>query len=579
MSRNNTNTESFNNGGATQFTDLTDCPSTHSPANAYVVTNSTGTAITYDTTPPTGATEFTQLNDCPNFINANQYVVGNSGGTALTFTASAPPQAFTDLTDCPSSYTSKNNYTVKVNSSATGLEFVNIANVPTKLFDGSFTDAPATLAGTSGEILYSNGTTTEFVPYPFIPDKIFTGDYNDVPGNYGVSGQVLTTTGTTTIFQTPVTTFVQLADVDSDFTGQANKVVVVDPTESFLTYTSQSVPTDFVSLTDCPSSYTGSGEFYVKVKSTEDGLEFVEGGTGSETLISLTDNTGGAYSSANTNMSLSVNQAHTGFDYKNNCMLQSGYPRLTHTMIKGYRNYPGMSSGFTYNIDDAYLSRYFYFGCYRTNYGGTAYLNNYWTSQQSTGGSCLYPSQGSDTSLDVWPAYVGINSSHSCGAQFRVPNNLSISSPFANTWYFDVLVNINWRIDLGNIDDNIFCMWVCTENEMTDIINNNDDFTQVQKADYFFVNENGASSNAYPGSISEGHISKTVTLKCGSGSTFPTINVFMSCRRKEDYNVKNEFIVRSYYYINCNYTVLGIRAPKTGVDRESMAQPLPGIFW
>lgn len=577
MSRNNTNTNPT--GGVEEFIELTDCPNTHNPPNSYVVTNGAGTAIVYSVTPPTGATKFVQLTDTPMSITANEYVIGNPAGNALIFTAVGPPESFLSLTDTPNSYAGQANNTVQVNNSETGLVFNNVFT-PHRFTE--LLDTPNTLIPNNQIVVNGTGTALINQAQPAVPNQVFQGAFLDVPNNYGVGGQMLTSTGIGSVWTTPVRNFNDLADVSDDIIFHPNQVVTVNNAGTQLVYTNKSNTTLFTQLTDCPNSYVGQADKFVKVNLGETGLNFVTGGGGGDSLISLTDNTAGAYTSANINECISINQGATGFNYQNMAYLQGGYPRLVHGMIKGYRNYPSPhEGGFVYDSTGS-EGGFFYFGTNRTNFNEPRFLNDYWTTENQTGGSCFYPLTGDNTTLDLSPKFVGIGgTAHSCGANLKVPNTINIVAPFANNWYFDVLVNISWRIDIGNIDDNIFVMWVCSKQQMDNIISFNSDFDQVRKADYWWVNENGQdpSGRVYPNSVSEGHISKVVTFQCGSGSTFPDINVFMSARNKTDYSERGTFTIRSYYYINCSYAVLAMRAPKVGVDEPDLTNIVPGIFW
>lgn len=579
-SRNNTNTNST--GGVNEFVELEDCPDTHNPPNAYVVTNGSGTAITYNTTPPTGATSFVELSDTPGFILANQYVIGNGTGTALTYTASAPATSFLALTDTPNTYVGANNLTVVVNPSATGLTFTS-QNIPHSFIQ--LNDTPNTYAGSvPNSIVTVNGASNGLVfsnfPIGDIPTT-FTA-LTDCPDNYvGSSNKIVRVNNAETalIFtdEEPFP-FTSLLDVPSSYVGQANKTVQVNNSETGLVFNTVNDPQSFLQLTDTPNSYAGASDQYVKVNVGETGLTFVPGGTGGSSLITLTDNTAGAYTTNNLNMAVAINESANGFQYTNMAYLQGGYPRLVQGMVKGYRNYPGTpgNQGFIYNDTDAEHGEYFYFGTNRTNFNEPRYLNDFWTSRSFSGGSSFYPVVGSTATLDISPKYVGIGgTAHSCGVDLTVPNTISVNPPFANSWYFDVKVDISFRISLGNVDDNIFCMWVCSKQQM-DVILGNTDFAKVQEADYFWVNE---TSGSYPANIAEGHISKVCTFQCGDGFDVPDINVFMSCRRKEDYATKGSFTINSYYYINCSYVVLAMRAPQPSVSDPSLTCETPGVFW
>ncbi len=579
MSRNNTNTNSSN--GATEFIQLTDCPDTHNPPNAYVVTNNTGTAISYNTAPPSGATKFVQLTDAPASITPNEYVVGNSSGTALIFSSAPPSESFLDLTDVPHSYTGQANKTVQVNSGETGLVF-NAINNPQSFIQLS--DTPNSYAGQANNLVQVNTgeTALQFVSQSSIIPTLIT-QLTDCPSVLVANDFLKVNSGGSAVecvSQYIPVNFDQLLDCPNSYVGQANKICAVNSIETGIDFVSPTFAEAFIDLIDVPNSYAGAGGEYVKVKSTEDGLEFVAGGSGSDSLITLTDNTAGAYTSANINMAVAINQDASGFQYTNLASLQNGTPRLTQGMVRGYVTYPGSpgSNGFIYNLTDAQSGVYFYFGCNRTNYNEPQYLDAYWTTQNTSGASSIYPTQGSNN-IDVSIITVGVGSAHSAGAQFRVPQNTSITSPFAGSWFFDVKVDLSWRINIGNVNDNIFCLWICQESDMINLIHSYTGVNLIKTADYFWQNSNSSTSTQYPFSLSESHISKIITLQCGSGSSFPSINVFMAVFRSADYNLANTFTIRSYDFINCCYSVLGIRAPLTGSTYPSLTRSTPGSLW
>lgn len=70
-----------------------------------------------------GVTTFLGLTDTPSSFTANYYAKVNAGGTAVEWAALS--QAFLGLSDTPSSYSGQGGKLVKVNSGATGLEFIS----------------------------------------------------------------------------------------------------------------------------------------------------------------------------------------------------------------------------------------------------------------------------------------------------------------------------------------------------------------------------------------------------------------------------------------------------------------------
>lgn len=94
-----------------------------------VVVDNTGSSYTYTDLPSKVKNEvvFSDLLDVANpysIADANKAVVVNATGDGLEYSALTIPTTFTGLTDCPASYVGANNYKVKVNGTATGLEFV-----------------------------------------------------------------------------------------------------------------------------------------------------------------------------------------------------------------------------------------------------------------------------------------------------------------------------------------------------------------------------------------------------------------------------------------------------------------------
>jgi hypothetical protein len=77
-----------------------------------------------------------------------------------------------------------------------------------------------------------------------------------------------------------VNSFIELDDAPSSYNGQANKYVIVNPTESgliFVTGTASSGgATVFTDLLDVPNNYSGFSNKFVKVKTDETGLEYSE---------------------------------------------------------------------------------------------------------------------------------------------------------------------------------------------------------------------------------------------------------------------------------------------------------------
>jgi len=150
---------------------------------------------------------------------------GGGGGAATTFVA---------LTDTPANYASAGSKYVKVNSGATGLEFVSgiQSSDLSAISINSLSDVDtATAAPTVGQVLKWNGT-------------------NWVPAADATSGGAGTNADT-------------LDGFDSTYYLNYNNLTN-QPT----------IPTTFTALTDTPASFTSAGGRFVKVNSGATALEF-----------------------------------------------------------------------------------------------------------------------------------------------------------------------------------------------------------------------------------------------------------------------------------------------------------------
>jgi hypothetical protein len=201
---------------------------------------------------------FTSLADSPNDYTGNggDLVRVNFTADALEFVSPEDldigANTFIDLLDTPNSYSESAFKFLRVNSDESGVEFVN-ANV---------------IVGGSGE-----GNLAE--PTSFI-------DLTDTPEDYiNSDGNFVRVSSSSLIFSTPL--FTDLIDVPSDYTGQANKQLVVNSTGDGISF---SEPTDtFISLTDTPNSYgVSDGGRVVRVKQDRTGLTFSD-----YTFTSLSD--------------------------------------------------------------------------------------------------------------------------------------------------------------------------------------------------------------------------------------------------------------------------------------------------
>jgi hypothetical protein len=154
-------------------------------------------------------------------------VSGGGGGTAAT--------TFLALTDTPANYTSAGSRFVKVNSGATGLEFVagiQSSDVSALSINALSDVDTATAAPSVGQVLKWNGT-------------------NWVPAADATSGGGGTNADT-------------LDGFDSTYYLNYNNLT-----------NQPSIPSTFTALTDTPANYTSAGGRFVKVNAGATALEFV----------------------------------------------------------------------------------------------------------------------------------------------------------------------------------------------------------------------------------------------------------------------------------------------------------------
>lgn len=250
-----------------------------------------------------GAATFLELTDTPNsYSGKGFYVVRVKGDeSGLEF---APPSSggggsstFLELLDTPSTYVGYSGYIVKVKNDETGLEFSQLGSVlHSYVFnvDGSLAQANglghAVVEGTitiKKVILYvsnkgSSGSTQ--IDIKKNGTSIFgstkpTVAYNDSDNKDAVSVTVSASEGD-----------VLRLDILSAASGAETLSVSVIYEAGSGVVVASSVST-FLQLTDTPSSYSGHGDKYLKVKSTEDGIEFstISGGGGGSTPVFIVD--------------------------------------------------------------------------------------------------------------------------------------------------------------------------------------------------------------------------------------------------------------------------------------------------
>lgn len=529
MSRNNINQDPATSG-VNRFIELIDCPNSYAgQALNYAQVNVAQTGLQF--APGTGgpATDFVSLTDGPmNYgTAANQFLTGN-----LTNAVLWKQPAFLDLSDTPNTYSGQNTNRVIVNAAGNAL----VTEPDTFI---TLQDVPASYLTHANQTLQVNGAETgiHFVTVP-----------------------------------PPLNAFTTLTDViPGGFVGHAGDIVIVDPTETFLTYTTNQPADTFLGLTDVlENTYIGKGGEFVRVALTENGLEFITASTATS-LLALTDNTGPiSYSNATIGLVPQANILNTGWTLASGLTMQTYCPRLVQNFIKRFKNPPSYPT-FIYNDSDGILpGGCFYFGCWRTNYNDPPppYLNQFWTSEQQTGSSNMYDPNFT-SGMDIEPSYVGIGLyHHSPGAQFNIFGAQGVNTqPPYTSWVFDVDVNFNATLKLGNIDDNIFCVYICTELQLSLIMGGTQE-QRVARADYWIDPGNGNRFNV--------NISKVITLHCQTGNPnpFPSVNVYMIVYNQNNFSQKGSFTVQSYDYINASYKVLGVRPSTNQYTLEN-----PGIFW
>lgn len=381
---------------------------------------------------------------------------------------------------------------------------------------------------------------------------------SDTPSNYGLHNQVLKAhpSGNNTIWN--YLNLVDLADTPSNY-GTNLQVLQTDGNS----ITSWANIT-FGQLSDVPASYTGQAGKLVKVNGNETGLIYGSSSGIGLGLNELDDFTGSTpYNSNQIGLLTTINPTSNGFNFSDLYIAQHSLPYYNAGMNKARKNYPG-SQTFNYPDSDAVGGNYFYFGVWRQNYGGTGYLDEYWTTYNQCGGTYLYNNVPNILLLDILQQKEGIAQALSCGVNFYyIPS----SSPY-DSFYFDVEYSINSTIELGSIDDNLFFIWICPEYDMISMINNLNDQELCERADFMWYNPEGLDSGKrnYPYSVCDISLSKTFTL---STSLTQNINCFMSARNKDTYAVMSSFTVRSYNYINVSAKVLGFHKNDKSLPRNN----------
>jgi hypothetical protein len=149
------------------------------PPDSFKVLTDTPAAYTGD------SLKLVRVNVGETAVEFHALVWGDIGGTLSNQTdlqsalnaklADITGEDFTDLNDTPADYSGSGSYTVKVNSGATALEFVNEAAAATVFTD--LTDTPANYTSAASHAVKVNGAgdALEFVDDPYFVSGFFPG--------------------------------------------------------------------------------------------------------------------------------------------------------------------------------------------------------------------------------------------------------------------------------------------------------------------------------------------------------------------------------------------------------------------
>jgi hypothetical protein len=458
----------------------------------------------------------------------------------------APVQDFIQLSDVPNSYLGQAGLYPIVNNSESGLIFSNAV-------------------GPQGP----PGATT------------FVG-LTDGPGAYGLSGQFLTSVSNSILWGTP--SFIGLSDTPSAWSSISNnQICYANRTSNTLVFTDLSNLTEnYVYLSNLKDVQNGSpldGQTIIYDNITQNWkFGYIENGNSNSNVLTfglteLDDYTGNGYvpttspsTSGTVRAGVAVNSNNTGFEFLDCNRLLNSRPYINFGMNKGGSTYPSpYNQGFTYDQSDrsgAGGVGYFYFGTNRINYSETPYLNSYWTILFPTGST--YAMTGGVGAGDFGRIYVGVNNSLTCGVDLNYPQIAPL-----DTWYMDIEYNISARIELQDISNNLFCVWVQTQADMdgTDF-NLSTSENLIKRADVLFMSE--STSNSYPNGICVFNINKIITIPAGTSNNISKINVFMNAFNQSNKTILNNWRIRSYYYINVSARIIGFHSlPKV------FSQPYP----
>ena len=126
--------------------------------------------------------------------------------------------------------------------------------------------------------------------------------------------------------------------------------------------------------------------------------------------------------------------------------------------------------------------------------------------------------------------------------------------PFPATPYSNIDLDVSVYADLsfGNIDDNFICFWLLREDDAENLLNNTNYQDQVKQADIFFNNDEGG--NRFQFTINK----KMYLTGLGSASDSQRVYLYVSCRKKDDYEPKASFNISNTYTLNFSIKSLGI---------------------
>lgn len=219
------------------------------------------------------ATTFKQLSDTPGTYvgQAGRTLVVNSTEDGLEFTEAAAPSAYLGLTDTPNSYAEQAGKRPVVNNAENAIEFLQSTFLESSDTPNAYTQA--------GALLRINATNDglEFFPdVGDIPNVVLVNEESDLPDING-SGEHELAAGVTYWFTTSLTLANPIRFISTDTEVYGNGIG-----NTKITYTGSGYA---IRATNGLASIRLR---YIQfISSTGDGIEFVGGGNGSGTNVSL----------------------------------------------------------------------------------------------------------------------------------------------------------------------------------------------------------------------------------------------------------------------------------------------------